>query len=87
MAAFGILMSLVDSTTLSDEIITRMSEVLPSAHSRRVSFEIYANARNQPSMPYKPVIMYMKNQGVVELSKVVTATSKVTEIEWVSLDR
>ncbi|CAO3625960.1 unnamed protein product [Mucor fragilis] len=74
-------------TTLSDEIITRMSEVLPSAHSRRVSFEIYANARNQPSMPYKPVIMYMKNQGVVELSKVVTATSKVTEIEWVSLDR
>ncbi|KAL9548785.1 hypothetical protein MBANPS3_005528 [Mucor bainieri] len=74
-------------TTLSDEIITRMSEVLPSAHSRRVSFEIYANARNQPSMPYQPVIMYMKNQGVVELSKVITATNKVTEIDWVSLDR
>ncbi|KAL9556054.1 hypothetical protein PS6_002548 [Mucor atramentarius] len=74
-------------TTLSDEIITKMSEVLPSAHSRRVSFEIYANARNQPSMPYQPVVMYMKNQGVVELTKVVTTTNKVTEIEWVSLDR
>ena len=87
MTAFDILMPLVDSTTLSDEIITRMSEVLPSAHSRRVSFEIYANARNQPAMPYKPVVMHMNNQGVVELSKVVTATNKVTEIGWVSLDR
>lgn len=77
----------IKRTTLSDEIITKMSEVLPSPHSRRVSFEIYANARNQPMVPYQPVVMHMRNQGVVELTKIVTTTNKVTEIEWVSLDR
>ncbi|CEP08368.1 hypothetical protein [Parasitella parasitica] len=74
-------------TTFSDEIMDRMSSILPPAHSRKVSFEIYANARNQPSLPYQPVVMYMKNQGVVELTKIVTSTNKITEIEWVSLDR
>ncbi|KAI8645889.1 hypothetical protein BD408DRAFT_360882 [Parasitella parasitica] len=74
-------------TTFSDDIMDRISTMLPSAHSRRVSFEIYANARNQPSLRYQPIVMHMKNQGVVELTKIVTTTNKVTEIEWVSLDR
>lgn len=47
---------------------------------------MYADARNQPSVAYEPVVMYM-SQGIVELKKVVTKTNKVTEIDWVSLDR
>lgn len=73
-------------TTQSDEVIASMSDFLPDPYSRSAYFEMYADARNQPSAEYDPVVMYM-NQGVVELKKVVTNTTKVTEIDWVSLDR
>lgn len=73
-------------TTKSDEVIARMSDFLPDPYSRSAYFEMYADARNQPSVEYDPVVMYM-SQGVVELKKVVTNTTKVTEIDWVSLER
>jgi hypothetical protein len=60
--------------------------VLPEAYSKSGSFEIYANARNQPSMPYQKVVIHM-SETVVEWKKIVTKASKVTEIDWVSLDR
>jgi hypothetical protein len=63
-----------------------MSGVLPAPYSRSANFEIHAQARNQPTTPYQPVIMHM-NQGVVELKKIVVATNKVTEIDWCSLER
>jgi alanyl-tRNA synthetase len=63
-----------------------MSETLPSPYSRSAYFEIHAQARNQPVVPYQPVVLYM-NQGVVELKKVFVATNKVTEIDWCSLSR
>ncbi|KAI8383987.1 hypothetical protein BD560DRAFT_322390 [Blakeslea trispora] len=75
-----------DVTTKSDDIISRMSDILPAPYSRSSHFEIYAQARNQPMLPYQPVVMYMQ-QGVVEIKKVVTATNKVVEIDWVSLNR
>ncbi|OBZ82371.1 hypothetical protein A0J61_09580 [Choanephora cucurbitarum] len=75
-----------DLTTTSDDIIGRMSDILPSPYSRSAYFEIHAQARNQPVLPYQPVVMYMQ-QGVVEIKKVVTATNKVVEIDWVSLNR
>ncbi|KAI8376071.1 uncharacterized protein BYT42DRAFT_373527 [Radiomyces spectabilis] len=73
-------------TTASEETITRISEILPSPFSKIAYFEIHANARNQPALPYKPVIMYM-NQGHVELQKVVMRKDTITEIDWISLDR
>ncbi|KAI8078021.1 uncharacterized protein B0P05DRAFT_471183 [Gilbertella persicaria] len=71
-------------TTKSDDIIAKMSDILPSPYSRTAYFEIHAQARNQPLVPYQPVVMYM-HQGVVELKKVVTNTNKIVEIDWVSL--
>ncbi|GAA5800274.1 hypothetical protein HPULCUR_005700 [Helicostylum pulchrum] len=73
-------------TTQSEEVIASMSDFLPDPYSRSAYFEMYADARNQPTVEYDPVVMYM-SQGVVELKKVVTNTTKVTEIDWVSLDR
>ncbi|KAI7893762.1 uncharacterized protein EV154DRAFT_500723 [Mucor mucedo] len=73
-------------TTKSEDVINQMSDLLPEAYGRSAYFEMYADARNQPSVPYEPVVMYM-SQGVVELKKIVTKTNKVTEIDWVSLDR
>ncbi|KAI9487622.1 MAG: hypothetical protein EXX96DRAFT_553994 [Benjaminiella poitrasii] len=73
-------------TTKSDDLISKISEILPQYYSRSAYFEIHARARNQPITPYQPVVMYM-NQGVVELKKVVTSTSKVVEVDWVSLER
>jgi alanyl-tRNA synthetase len=63
-----------------------ISEVLPAPYGRTAYYEIHAQARNQPIVPYQPVIMYM-NQGIVELKKVVVATNRVTEIDWCSLER
>ncbi|ORY94101.1 hypothetical protein BCR43DRAFT_495868 [Syncephalastrum racemosum] len=73
-------------TTASEDIITRMTDILPSPHSKSAFFEIHADARNQPALPYKPVIMHL-NQGVVEVDKVISQTKQVTEIDWTSLDR
>lgn len=74
------------STTASEDIITRMTDILPSPHSKTAYFEVHAHARNQPALPYKPVIMHL-NQGVVEVDKVISQTKQVTEIDWISLDR
>ncbi|KAI8138549.1 hypothetical protein BJV82DRAFT_630303 [Fennellomyces sp. T-0311] len=75
-----------DLTTASEDIIQTISEILPKPFNHTGCFEIHAQARNQPTLEYKPVIMIM-NQGIVELRKVITRKTKVTEIDWVSLDR
>jgi hypothetical protein len=64
----------------------RISDMLPSSFSKSAVFEIHAKARNQPILPYQPVIMYM-SQGVVELKKVVASSNAITEINWCSLER
>lgn len=74
------------STTFSDDIINKISELLPSPYSKSAYFEIHGKARNQPILPYQPVVMHV-NQGVVEFKKIVTGVNKVTEIDWVSLER
>ncbi|KAF7729867.1 hypothetical protein EC973_003601 [Apophysomyces ossiformis] len=75
-----------DVTTTSAEIIKRIEDILPKYFGRTSFFEIHAQARNQPMLPYKPVILYM-NEGIVDLQKVVLKKDVVTEIDWVSLDR
>ncbi|CDH60737.1 hypothetical protein RO3G_04598 [Lichtheimia corymbifera JMRC:FSU:9682] len=75
-----------DVTTAYEEIITPISEILPKPYNRTACFEIHAKARNQPALPYKPVVLIM-NQGIVEFKKVITRKTKVAEIDWVSLDR
>ncbi|KAI7899635.1 uncharacterized protein BX663DRAFT_459977 [Cokeromyces recurvatus] len=82
----GIQPNFNDVTTKSDDLISKIAEILPQYYSRTAYFEIHAKARNQPIVPYQPVVMYM-NQGVVELKKVVTATNKIVEVDWVSLER
>ncbi|KAG0172139.1 hypothetical protein DFQ28_004291 [Apophysomyces sp. BC1034] len=75
-----------DVTTTSEEIIKRIKGILPNPFGKSSSFEIHAQARNQPIVPYKPVILHM-NEGYVDLKKVVLKRNIVTEIDWVSLDR
>lgn len=76
----------VARTTASEDIISGISDILPKPYTQVAYFEIHAQARNQPALPYKPVIMTM-GQTVVELQKVILGQKKVTEIDWVSLDR
>lgn len=64
----------------------KISEILPDRCDMTSKFEIYAEARNQPSMPYEPVVMEM-TMGVVGLKRIVTKVNKVVEVDWVSLDR
>ena len=73
-------------TTASEKIISTISDILPRPFKHTGYFEIHCQARNQPALEYKPVVMIM-NQGIVELKKVITRQQKVTEIDWVSLDR
>ncbi|CAO3643924.1 unnamed protein product [Mucor hiemalis] len=86
MNGHGVEPNFNDMTTRNDEIITKISEILPEPYGYSANYEIYANARNQPMVPYQPVVMHM-SQGVVELKKVVTKTTKIVEVDWVSLDR
>ncbi|KAG1147930.1 hypothetical protein G6F37_003587 [Rhizopus arrhizus] len=72
--------------TKDSAVITKISEMLPPHHGISAYFEIHANARNQPLLPYKPVVLYMSQQAV-DFKKIVVATNKITEINWVSLDR
>lgn len=67
-------------------MITKISKMLPPHHGISAYFEIHANARNQPILPYKPVVLYMSQQAV-DFKKIVVATNKITEVNWVSLDR
>ncbi|KAI9250904.1 hypothetical protein BDA99DRAFT_522191 [Phascolomyces articulosus] len=73
-------------TTAEERIMSTISEILPRPFKHTGFFEIHCQARNQPALEYKPVVMIM-NQGIVELKKVITRQQKVTEIDWVSLDR
>ncbi|KAI8985990.1 hypothetical protein BDB01DRAFT_842815 [Pilobolus umbonatus] len=73
-------------TTKSEAIVLQLDEILPPSCSKSAYFEIHGVARNQPSMPYEPIVMYM-NQGVVELKKVVVSTKTMIEINWVALER
>ncbi|KAI7877805.1 hypothetical protein K492DRAFT_238925 [Lichtheimia hyalospora FSU 10163] len=75
-----------DVTTAYEDIITPISDILPKPYSRTANFEIHVKARNQPTLPYKPVVLIM-NQDIVEFKKVITRKTKVAEIDWVSLDR
>ncbi|RCI00369.1 hypothetical protein CU097_007108 [Rhizopus azygosporus] len=68
------------------DIITKFRELFPSPNGKHAYFEIHANARNQPVLPYKPVVLYM-NQHAVNFTKIVTGTHRVAEIDWVSLNR
>ncbi|KAI7862821.1 hypothetical protein BDF14DRAFT_1850893 [Spinellus fusiger] len=82
----GVKCSFSGITTASDVMIKSIIEILPAHFSKTSYFEIHADARNQPILPYKSVVMHM-SQPVVELTKVITKKSTVTEIDWVSLDR
>lgn len=86
MTGHGVQPNFNNITTRSDEVITKISEILPEPYGNSANYEIYANARNQPMTPYQPVVMHM-SQGVVELKKVVTNSTKIVEVDWVSLDR
>ncbi|KAG0955945.1 hypothetical protein G6F60_005894 [Rhizopus arrhizus] len=72
--------------TKDNDVIAKISEMLPPYHGISAYFEIHANARNQPILPYKPVVLYMSQQAV-DFKKIVVATNKITEVNWVSLDR
>ncbi|KAG1053442.1 hypothetical protein G6F43_004474 [Rhizopus delemar] len=72
--------------TKDSAVIAKISETLPPHQSIYAYFEIHANARNQPLLPYKPVVLYMSQQAV-HFKKIVVATNKITEINWVTLDR
>ncbi|KAL0095246.1 hypothetical protein F4703DRAFT_1823302 [Phycomyces blakesleeanus] len=75
-----------NGTTKSEEIYKMILSLPPPSFERKSYFEIHADVRNQPMLPYKRVVMYM-TQGVVQLDKVVTRNNPVTEINWISLDR
>ncbi|OBZ90180.1 hypothetical protein A0J61_01768 [Choanephora cucurbitarum] len=77
------------STTLDENIINCMSSerLLQTRPFRKTSFyEFHCQARNQPTLPYRKVVLHM-NQGVLDIDKVVITESKVTEVNWISLDR
>ncbi|KAI9020110.1 hypothetical protein CLU79DRAFT_836460 [Phycomyces nitens] len=75
-----------NGTTTSEEVY-RTIQTLPSqSFEKKTYFEMHADVRNQPILPYKRVVMYM-SQGVVQLDKVVIRNKPVTEIDWISLDR
>ena len=73
-------------TTRSQEIMERIADFLPSPCGRQAYFEVHAKARNQPIVPYKPVVMHV-NQDIVEFKKLILRKDKAVEIDWVSLDR
>jgi hypothetical protein len=54
--------------------------------SKTAIYEFHCSARNQPHVPYKPIVLHM-NQGVVDVRKVVICEKVVTEVDWTSLDR
>lgn len=71
---------------MSENFIGSISDFLPRHYSRAAYFEIHCHARISPSIPAKPVTLVM-GQGVVELQKVILSQEKITEIDWVCLDR
>ncbi|KAI7903918.1 uncharacterized protein BX663DRAFT_349153 [Cokeromyces recurvatus] len=75
-------------TTMDEEIISLIvSNALSTAPYNKTSiYEFHCAARNQPNGRYKPVILYM-NEGILDIRKVAINEKKVTEINWVSLDR
>ncbi|KAI8059080.1 uncharacterized protein B0P05DRAFT_559014 [Gilbertella persicaria] len=76
-------------TTMDQDIINSISskDLFPSGHySKTAFFEFHCSARNQPMLPYKPIVLHM-NQGVIDVHKVVISEKKVAEVNWVSLDR
>ncbi|RUS34101.1 hypothetical protein BC938DRAFT_482389 [Jimgerdemannia flammicorona] len=75
-----------DITTSSENIVSRIADILPKAFARKAYFEISAGARNQPRADYEKVTMFV-NQGYVDLQKVTTAIKKIVEVDWVALDR
>lgn len=61
--------------------------ILPFQHYNKTAiYEFHCQARNSPSLPYKPTVIHM-NQGFIDVRKVVLREKNVTEIDWVSLDR
>ncbi|KAI9482926.1 MAG: hypothetical protein EXX96DRAFT_556162 [Benjaminiella poitrasii] len=75
-------------TTMNEEMISHIvaSAVSTTPYNKTSIYEFHCAARNQPKIPYKPVILYM-NEGVINIRKVAINEKKVTEVDWVSLDR
>lgn len=73
-------------TTTSEHFIDTVYSQFPTYSSISKVFEIHALARNQPSLDYQPVIMSII-PGTVDYQKVVLRKHRISEIDWVSLDR
>ncbi|KAI9252444.1 hypothetical protein BY458DRAFT_523009 [Sporodiniella umbellata] len=65
-------------------VFTKILEMSPTNHGVYPYFEIHARARNQPILPYKPVILHVSQQSV-DYKKIVVATQKITEINYNNL--
>ncbi|KAI8343643.1 hypothetical protein BC941DRAFT_344089 [Chlamydoabsidia padenii] len=73
-------------TTRSPDVMDAIFKTFPENYNKTACYEIHAMARNQPSLDYQPIIMTV-NPGAVGLQKVILRQDRVTEIDWVSLDR
>ncbi|KAI7884485.1 uncharacterized protein EV154DRAFT_427967 [Mucor mucedo] len=61
--------------------------ILPSpAYNKTSTYEFHCLARNQPIVPFRPVVIHM-NEGVINVKKVVLREKVVSKVDWVSLDR
>lgn len=61
--------------------------ILPTpAYNITSTYEFHCSARNQPSLPFRPVTVHM-NQGIINVKKVVLRDRVTSKIDWISLDR
>ncbi|KAI8068342.1 hypothetical protein BC940DRAFT_326170 [Gongronella butleri] len=85
MKEMGITPVFSNVTTADYDTNERLENSLPDFYSRTACFEIHAQARNQPHVPYQPVVMTV-NPGAVGLQKVVVRSDCIAEIDWVNLE-
>ncbi|ORX43861.1 hypothetical protein DM01DRAFT_1340618 [Hesseltinella vesiculosa] len=85
MKELGITPMFSDVTTNNDDVIDGIAAQLPDPFGKTACFEIHAQARNQPTLPYQPIIMTL-NPGGVMLTKVVVKKDRLAEVDWVMND-
>jgi hypothetical protein len=57
-----------------------------SFYNKTAIFEFHCSGQNQPTIPYKPLVLHL-NQGIVNVKKVLPRESTVVEVDWINLDR
>ncbi|KAI8886986.1 hypothetical protein K501DRAFT_52311 [Backusella circina FSU 941] len=75
-----------ESTTVDNDMVDAITDKLPKRYSGTSTYEFHCLARNMPQVDYKETVLYM-NEGAMELFKVTISERRLTEVDWVSLDR